>query len=309
MPEQNTDPRVGAVRRFNRRYTKQLGLLEKGLLRSPFSLTEVRVLYELTYGDKTTATELGKSLGLDAGYLSRILAGFQRRRLIRKQASPADGRQALLALTKKGRTVYAGLDERANEQIRTMLDALSPADQGRLLDAMQTVEEILGPRAEARVPYVLRPPQPGDLGWVVHRHGVLYAQEYGWNERFEGLAAGIVSAFVENFDPQRERCWIAERDGAPVGSVFLVKKSKTVAQLRMLLVEPSARGLGIGARLVDECTRFARQAGYKKIVLWTNSVLASARRIYEHAGYTLAGEEHHDSFGHGLIGQTWELVL
>jgi DNA-binding MarR family transcriptional regulator/N-acetylglutamate synthase-like GNAT family acetyltransferase len=305
----NSDRRIDAVRRFNRLYTRQLGLLEKGLLRSPFSLTEVRVLYELAHGEKTTATALGKALGLDAGYLSRILAGFERRGLLRKQVSPADGRQALLVLSKKGRTVFAGLDERANEQIRTMLDALSLEDQGRLLDAMRTCEEILAPRDEARVPYVLRPHQPGDMGWVVHRHGILYAREYGWNEGFEALIANIVGAFIEKFDPRRERCWIAERDGVPVGSVFLVKKSKTIAQLRLLLVEPSARGLGIGARLVDECSRFARQAGYKKIILWTNSVLVGARRIYERAGYTLVREEPHHSFGHDLIGQTWELDL
>ena len=310
MAETELDRRIGAVRRFNRFYTRQIGVLQEGLLGSPFSLTEVRVLYELAHRDRPTAADLGRELGLDAGYLSRILRGFERRGLIEKARSHADGRETLLSLTKKGQRTFAPLDARSSAEIGGLLGRLSPHKQARLVEAMRTVEGLLGgAEPEPQTPFLLRSHQPGDMGWVVHRHGVLYAREYGWDERFEALVAEIAAAFILNFDPKRERCWIAERDGEIVGSVFLVKKSKTVAQLRLLLVEPAARGLGLGSRLVGECERFARQVGYRKIVLWTNSVLRAARHIYEEAGYRLAHEERHHSFGHDLIGETWELDL
>ena len=299
---------VDAVRRFNRIYTRQLGLLDHRHLGSELSLTEVRVLYELANGDATCARELCERLGIDAGYASRILAGFARRRLLRKQPSPIDGRQLDLVLTKKGRAVFADLDARATSQVATLLGALPRARQDRLVAALRDVTDLLEPDREREL-VVLREHRPGDLGWVVERHGALYAQEYGWDARFEALVARIVADFGTRHDPKRERCWIAELDGAPVGSVFLVEKSKRVAQLRLLLVEPSARGRGIGERLVDECTQFARDAGYAKIVLWTNSVLHAARRIYELAGYVLVAQERHRSFGHALIGQTWALAL
>jgi DNA-binding MarR family transcriptional regulator/N-acetylglutamate synthase-like GNAT family acetyltransferase len=302
-------PRVEAVRRFNRFYTKQIGVLPEKLLRSPFSLAEARVIYELAHREKTTATELAGELGLDGGYLSRILRDFSKRGLIGKKPSPADGRQTLLWLTKTGQEAFAAINARSRNQIEALLNGLSPADQKRLLEAMDTIEALLGARPERKVPYLLRPHQPGDMGWVVHRHGVLYAEEYGWDERFEALVAGIVAKFIQRYDPKRERCWIAEKEGEVVGSVFLVKKSKTVAKLRMLLVEPKARGMGIGARLVDECARFARQAGYRKIVLWTNSILHAARQIYEGKGYRLVHRDPHHSFGHDLIGEIWELTL
>jgi DNA-binding MarR family transcriptional regulator/GNAT superfamily N-acetyltransferase len=303
------DQRVAAVRRFNRFYTKQIGVLHEGLLRSPFSLAEARVLYELAHHPEHTATALGKDLGLDAGYLSRILRGFRQRGLVAAKSSRADGRQTLLSITRKGQAAFATLDARSRDEIAAMLRALPAAEHGRLIEAMRTVEDMLGGRPEPRVPYLLRPPQPGDLGWVVARHGALYAEEYGWDERFEALVATIVARFVERYDPGRERCWIVERDGRPVGSVFLVRRSRRVAQLRLLLVEPAARGLGIGARLVNECVRFARRAGYRKITLWTNSVLLAAGHIYEKAGFRLVAEEPHRSFGHDLVGETWEFLL
>jgi len=303
------DPRVDAVRRFNRLYTRRIGALRAGLLDSPFSLAEARLLYELAHRERPAAAELARDLGLDAGYLSRLLRGLERRRLISRERSRSDARQSLLSLTAAGRRTFATLDTRSNAEVRAMLGKLSDAGQRRLVEAMRDVERLLGAAPEPKLPYLLRPHRPGDMGWVVHRHAALYAQEYGWDERFEALVATIVAKFIDNFDPQRERCWIAERDGEIVGSVFLVTKSPTVAQLRMLYVEPGARGLGIGKRLVDECERFAREKGYKKIVLWTNSILHAARHIYEAAGYRLVAEEPHHSFGHRLVGQTWALKL
>ena len=303
------DRHAVAMRRFNRFYTRQIGLLEDGYLRSPFSLPEVRVLYELAHRDGPTAAELSRDLGLDPGYLSRILRAFEKRRFISRTRSAADGRQSHLTLTARGRAAFSPLEQRSHEEIRAILARLPASEQARLVEAMCAIEAMLGGRPEPRVPYVLRPQQPGDMGWVVHRHGALYAQEYGFDEQFEALVAEIVAAFVKNYDPKRERCWIAEKDGEPVGSVFLVKGSKTVAKLRLLLVEPKARGLGIGARLVDECLRFARQAGYKKITLWTNSILVAARHIYEEADFRLVHSERHKSFGHDLVGETWERDL
>lgn len=309
MADADFQHRVAAVRRFNRFYTKQIGLLQEHLLHSPFSLTEARVIYELAHHTETTATALGAELGLDAGYLSRILRAFQKRGIIQKQRSKTDGRETLLRLSARGQDAFAKLNADSHHDIGALLHALPSDAQSRLVDAMQAIEDLLGAQPERTAPYILRPHRPGDMGWVVGRHGTLYAQEYDWDQTFEALVAEIVARFIRRFDPQRERCWIAEKNGANVGSVFLVKKSSTVGQLRLLLVEPSARGLGIGGRLVDECTHFARQVGYRKIVLWTNSVLHAARRIYEHAGYRLTAEEPHHSFGQDLIGQTWELTL
>jgi GNAT superfamily N-acetyltransferase len=238
-----------------------------------------------------------------------MLRGFKKRGLIESKASDVDGRRNLLRLTKRGQKSFAPLDARASDEIGEMLGKMSETDQRRLVEAMRVIESLFGARPEQKTPYMIRPHQPGDMGWVVHRHGAVYAEEYGWDERFEALVAEIAARFIQNFDPKRERCWIAERDGEIVGFVFLVKKSKTVAQLRMLLVEPKARGLGIGARLVNECERFARQTGYKKITLWTNSVLVAARRIYEKAGYRLIHEEPHTGFGPDLIAEVWELKL
>jgi len=309
MAQNGLAPLVESVRRFNRFYTKQIGALNEHLLESPFSLAEARVIYELAQREKATATGLGVELGLDAGYLSRLLAAFKKRGLISRKPSETDGRQSVIWLTEKGRKAFDELNGRSHYEIEALLGRLPPADQGRLIEAMRVIEEALGARPERKTPYVIRPHQPGDMGWVTHRHGVLYNQEYGWDEEFEALVAEITAKFIRNYDPKRERCWIAERGGEAVGSVFLVKRSQTVAQLRLLLVEPSARGMGVGKRLVDECLRFARQSGYKKVMLWTNSVLHAARHIYEEAGFRLVREESHHSFGHDLVEQDWELKL
>lgn len=312
MADQGLGRRVEAVRRFNRFYTAKIGVLQEHLLESPFSLTEARVIYELAHQEQTTASELGADLGIDAGYLSRILGKFQRRGLVRRRTAPDDGRQQLLSLTDRGQDAFSRLNVSSKTELTAMLTGLPVGEQGELVKAMGTIERLLAEPAESaehKPPYIVRPYRPGDMGWVVQRHGELYAQEYGWNAEFEGLVAEIVARFVKRYDPERERCWIAMKDGENVGCVFLVKKTPTVAQLRLLLVEPNARGLGIGARLVDECTRFARRARYRKIVLWTNSVLHAARRLYEKAGYRLVKEEVHHSFGKDLVGQTWELTL
>jgi len=309
MTDKGFDARVADVRRFNRFYTRQIGLLQEGYLKSPFSLSEVRVLYELAHRVRPTATDLGRDLGLDAGYLSRILQGFQKRGLLKRVPSEHDGRQSHLSLTQRGQAAFAPLNTRSHEDIGAMLAAVPATEQARLVQAMHTIEGILGAQPEKMVPYLLRPHRPGDMGWIVHRHAALYAQEYGFDERFEALVARIAAKFIERYDPKRERCWIAEKDGEIVGSVFLVTHSKTVAQLRLMLVEPKARGLGIGARLVDECVRFARENGYRKITLWTNSVLLAARHIYKKAGFRLVHKERHHSFGHALVGETWDLTL
>jgi DNA-binding MarR family transcriptional regulator/GNAT superfamily N-acetyltransferase len=302
-----------AVRSFNRFYTRQIGILREGLLKSPFSLAEVRVLYEIAHRRQPSATDLCKQLGLDPGYLSRILRRFEKRGLVRKSVSQTDGRQSLLALTARGQKTFSSLDARQNEEVAAMLRPLPRAGQSRLVQAMRAIETLLGPRSEPRTPYILRSHQPGDMGWVIHRHGALYSQEYGYDETFEALVAEIAAKFIQQFDPRRERCWIAEKDGEIVGSVFLVRespKSKTVAKLRLLYVEPSARGLGIGKRLVDECIRFARQAGYKKIVLWTQSELPAARHVYQGAGFRLVQHKKHRSWGReDLVSEIWELKL
>lgn len=307
--EQSFEERVAAVRRFGRFYTRQIGALREGLHESPFSLAEARVLYELAHRERPTAAELVKELGLDPGYLSRILRGFERKGLIEKVRSAADGRQSLLHLTEAGREAFAPLNARSREEIGAMLGTLAAPEQRRLVEAMHSIEQLLGAEPERKAPYLLRPHQPGDMGWVIQRHGILYNREYGWNDEFEALVAEIAAKFIRNFDPRYEHCWIAEKDGENVGSVFLVRKSRAVAQLRLLIVDPKGRGLGIGARLVDECIRFARQKGYRKMMLWTNSVLHAARHIYEAAGFQLVEEETHHSFGVDLVGQNWELKL
>ena len=303
------EQRVAAVRRFNRLYTRRIGVLQDGFLRSPFSLAEARVLYELAHRDKATATELAAELDLDHGYLSRILRGFNERGLIVKTASPNDRRQSLLSLIAKGRMAFAPLDQRSQDEVAAMMDKLSATDQDRVVAAMHAIEGALCGVPAAKTPYVLRPPRAGDMGWVVARHGALYAEEFRWDERLEALTAEIVAAFVRNHDPKRERCWIAERDGENVGSVFLVRETDEVARLRLLLVEPKARGLGIGTKLAEETVRFARAVGYRKITLWTHAVLVAARRIYEGAGFILTHQWKHDMFGKELVAETWELGL
>jgi DNA-binding MarR family transcriptional regulator/N-acetylglutamate synthase-like GNAT family acetyltransferase len=310
--------RAGALRHFNRFYTRQAGLLAGQFLGSPFTLTEARVIYELAQHDTVAAASLGRELGLDPGYLSRIVRRFQRRGLLSKQPSATDGRQSLLRLTRKGQHAFQALDRRSQNDHEALLGALPAGDQARLVEAMRTIEALLDRPAAANpaaspapapARVVLRPPRPGDLGWVVARHGFLYAQEYGWDQSFEALVAEIVAGFVQHYDPQRERCWIAEQDGQNAGSVFLVKKTQAVAKLRLLLVEPAARGHGLGARLVDECLRFARQAGYRQVTLWTNSVLLAARHIYAQVGFRLVDSGPHHSFGHDLVEETWLLDL
>ncbi|HEV2304715.1 MAG TPA: helix-turn-helix domain-containing GNAT family N-acetyltransferase [Candidatus Acidoferrales bacterium] len=304
--------RIAAVRRFNRFYTKQIGVLREGLLHSPLSLTEVRVLYELAHRESPLASAIARDLGMDAGYLSRILRDFTRRGLVQKTRSVSDARQSLLALTSAGRKAFATLDRRATEEVANMLRRLPAPSQTRLTNAMGDMENILGTSREndpKHAPYFLRAHSAGDMGWIVYRHGVLYSQEYGYDQQFEALVARIVGEFIRNFDAKRERCWIAEREGEIVGSVFVVRKSKSIAKLRLLYVEPRARGLGIGRRLVDECIRFASEAGYKKITLWTQSHLAAARRIYKNAGFRLAHKEPHHSFSLDLVAETWDLEL
>lgn len=299
--------RIAAVRQFTRFYTRQVGLLNEHLYASPFSLTEVRVLYELAQRNSATAAELGRELAIDAGYLSRILRGFEKQGLITKTTSSRDARRQLLSLSAKGRSTFAPLNRASERQVSALLARIPAPEQERLVSAMRSIEGILAPRKDAQPTVLLRTHQPGDMGWVVYRHGLLYSQEYGYDERFEALVAEIVAKFIQNFDPKCERCWIAERGGERAGSVFLVRKSKTVAKLRLLLVEPSARGLGLGKRLVEECIRFARQAGYRKITLWTQDELLAARGIYHSAGFRVVAKERNPMLN--SVAETWELEL
>jgi DNA-binding MarR family transcriptional regulator/GNAT superfamily N-acetyltransferase len=314
-----TPDRIETIRAFNRFYTRRIGVLHEGLLDSPYTLAESRLLWEFAHHDNPTATDLAHALDLDAGYLSRLLRSFKERGLIKSTRSSTDARQVHLSLTAAGRKAFAPLNTRSREQVAGLLGALPEASQQQLLQAMASIERLLDDQApqHGAPPYLLRPHRPGDIGWVIARHGALYAQEYRWDMRFEALVARIAADFVDRFDPAREACWIAEREGSNVGSVFIVQARDEssheplpgVAQLRMLLVEPTARGLGIGARLVDECERFARLAGYEKITLWTNSLLHAARDIYKKAGYALVASESHHSFGHDLVGETWQKEL
>jgi len=302
------DSRIAAVRRFSRFYTRQIGVLQEGLLASQFSLAEGRVLYELAHRDGLAAVDLANELDVDPGYLSRILKGFEAKGLLARRPSETDARQSRLTLTSAGHAAFAPLNKRSKEEVGALLANLPEAGQRRLVAALATVENVLEPPARPE-PFILRSHRPGDMGWVIGRHGALYAEEYGWNIEFESMVADIAAKFIREFDPARERCWIAERDGENVGSVFLVKQSDTVGKLRMLIIEPSARGQGLGKKLVAECERFARQVGYRKIVLWTNDVLLAARAIYVGAGYRLTASEKHRSFGKDLVGETWEKDL
>ena len=308
MVENDMNGYVSAIRGFNRFYTRKIGVVD-GVASSPFSLAEARVLYELAHREQPTATDIRKELGLDAGYMSRILRGFERRKLVTREQSKTDERQRFLSLTAKGRKAFAPLDERSNRDVAAMLEKLSPTERQQLLDAVQTVGRLLGDKAEPRTPYLVRQHQPGDMGWIVHRQAILYAEEYGWDGTYEALAAEIVAQFIKNYDPKCERCWIAEKDGERVGAVFVAKASDQTAKLRLLHVEPEARGLGIGKRLVDECVRFARQAGYQKMTLWTQGILHAARHLYKQAGFRIVREEQHRSFGKDLTAETWELDL
>jgi DNA-binding MarR family transcriptional regulator/GNAT superfamily N-acetyltransferase len=309
---ENADARIAAVRRFNRYYTRQIGVLRKTFLDSPYSLGEARVLYEIASRASPTASDIARSLDLDPGYLSRVLRNFERRGLIRKRTSPNDGRQSHLTLTPRGKKSFMPLDARSQSDTAAMLGKLAPADRARLIAAMATIETLLGEQSQEPAPqrrYILRPPRPGDFGWIVKRHAELYAQEYRWREPFEGLCAQIVADFANKYDASRERCWIAEIDGENVGTVMLVNDGAEVARVRLLLVEPEARGLGIGARLIDEAVRFARRAGYRKITLWTHSVLAAARHIYQKAGFKLMRSEEHRSWSQPVVSEHWDLEL
>ena len=304
--------RIAAVRRFNRFYTRQIGVLRKNYLDSPYSLGEMRVLYELSHGEVKTATDIGRALDLDAGYLSRVLRNFEKRGFISRKTSRHDARQSQIALTARGAKAFAPLEKRSQDLVNGMLAKLKADQQTRLVAAMTTIETLLGepPDEPAVKPsYILRQPRHGDFGWIVSRHAELYAQEYGWVEPFEGLCAQIVADFVNNYDAKRERCWIAELNGENVGCIMLAKDSAEVARIRLLLVDPKARGLGVGARLTDECVRFARQAGYKKITLWTHSILFAARHIYEKAGFTLTSSEKKRSWSKDVVAEYWDLQL
>jgi DNA-binding MarR family transcriptional regulator/N-acetylglutamate synthase-like GNAT family acetyltransferase len=311
MPSQHA---VAAVRRFNRFYTRQIGVLRKTYLDSPYSLGEMRVLYEIAHADRPTASDVGRALDLDAGYLSRLLRNFEKRGLISRKTSANDARQSHLALTPRGRKLFAPMEERSQQQAGAMLDTLDTAQQEEIVAAMHAIETLLASPPETKpgstARYILREPRIGDFGWIVSRHAELYAKEYGWTEPFEGLCAQIVADFVNNFDPKLERCWVAEINGANVGCVMLVKDDQPgVARLRLLLVDPKGRGLGLGARLVDECVSFARAAGYKKITLWTHSILTAARHVYEKAGFTLSSSEPRHSWGNDVVAEFWDLDL
>lgn len=305
------DQRADAIRAFNRFYTRRIGVLGNAHLGSDFSLTEIRVLYELAHRNAPTASEIGDALGLDRGYLSRTLNSFRKRGLIEAEHG-TDRRRRHLTLTEAGKKAFAPLEKGARADVVRMLQPLSEDRQQQVLDAMQTIRSALGdptvaPRSEGS--YTLRSHRPGDMGMVVNRHGVLYAREFGYDERFEALVAKVVAGFIENFHPDRERCWIAERDGRFLGCIFVVEKKKSIAQLRLLLVEPDARGMGLGRRLVDEVIQFSRTAGYRRLQLWTQSELTSARNIYRAAGFRIIGREGHENFGKKLDAEVWELVL
>ena len=302
------DHHAEAVRDFNRFYTTRIGALGDSYIDSGFSLTEVRVLYELAHRDDATASHIVEALGLDPGYLSRMLASFKKRGLVVARPDVNDRRHARLRLTAAGRRAFAPLDQRAREAVVGLLEPLGVGERARIVEAMSTIRRTLD-RDVAAESFTLREHEPGDMGWIVHRHGVLYAEEYGYDERFEALVAGIVARFIQKLDRKRERCWIAERDGQIVGTIFVVAKSKTTAQLRLLLVEPSARGLGLGSRLVDEVVRFSRDAGYKRIDLWTQSELTAARHLYEAAGFKCVSTERHRMFGKPTIAEFWRLEL
>jgi DNA-binding MarR family transcriptional regulator/GNAT superfamily N-acetyltransferase len=305
----SADGQISAVRSFNRFYTSRLGVLDQQLLKSPFSLSEARVLYEIATLENPAAKQIGIELGLDPGYLSRIIQNFDDCGLVTRKPLPSDRRQHQLSLTAKGRQAFDKLDRSSDNEVAALLAALPEGGRDRLIGAMAVIENLLGDASGPPPPAILREPRPGDMGWVVQSHGALYAREYGFNSSFESLVAEISAKFLASFDASRERCWIAELDGAPVGSVFLVRHSDDVAKLRLLLVDPAGRGQRLGQRLVAECVAFAQQCGYRKITLWTQSILVAARKIYQDSGFVLVGSEPHRSFGQSLIGETWELEL
>jgi DNA-binding MarR family transcriptional regulator/GNAT superfamily N-acetyltransferase len=309
MSHQGSDDQIAVVRAFNRFYTRKLGVLDQHLMKSPFSLSEARVLYELAHREDLAAKEIGIELGLDPGYLSRIIQSFDENGLITRKPLPADRRQFRLSLTAKGRQAFARLDRSLHDDVADMLAALPRGDGKRLIEAMAVIERLLGATGVSPPPAILREPRPGDMGWVVQSHGSLYASEYGFDGSFEGLVAEIAAKYLASFDASRERCWIADIDGAQVGSVFLVRHTDDVAKLRLLLVDPAGRGQGLGTRLVGECIAFAQACGYRKITLWTQSILLAARKIYQDAGFVRVATEPHRSFGQSLIGETWELEL
>jgi DNA-binding MarR family transcriptional regulator/GNAT superfamily N-acetyltransferase len=311
MNSLDMEEKVNAVRSFNRFYTRQIGILQEGILQTPFPLTEARILFELARHNSLTPTKLRHELGLDAGYLSRTIAHLEQQHLVARVRSEQDGRQVFLHLTPEGEQAFATLNQRSSDDVAAMLNNLPEENQQSLLEAMHSIENILDKdkKSNPKSPLILRDPEPGDMGWVVYRHGLLYAREYGWDNTFEALVARIVADFVDKFNPARERCWIAEMDGEIIGSVFVVQLDETTAKLRLLLVEPKARGLGLGTRLVEECIRFARRTGYKKLTLWTNSILLGARHIYHKTGFKIVAQENHHSFGHDLVSETWELEL
>jgi len=302
------EDRVASIRAFNRFYTGVIGVLGEGLLDTPYSLTEARVVFELAQCDATELAELRRALGVDAGYLSRMLTRFEGDGTVTRERSSTDGRRQVVGLTKAGRKTFALLDQRAADEVHALLTPLPEDDQRRLVGAMGTIRAVLEDTASDET-LVLRPPEPGDFGWIVGHNAAVYADEYHWDETYEALVARIVADHLEHHDPRRERAWIAEVGGERVGAVLCVRKDDDTAQLRLLLVEPGARGRGVGTRLVDECLGFARRAGYSRITLWTNDVLADARRIYERAGFELVEEEPHRSFGHDLVGQIWTRTL
>jgi len=309
------DAHTDLIRGFNRFYTKRIGLLGEGLLKTRFSLAQARVLYELGRNPGIRSTTLVEELGLDPGYLSRLLKGFAGQGFIKRSSSKDDARTSHLSLTAKGRAQFKRLDTRSKDEIGEMLVRLDESQRHRLVTSMTAIRELLDSRDKSKdlnhpaPAFTLRTHQPGDIGWVIARHGEIYAREYQWDSSFEGLVAEIAGAFLKKFDKERERCWIAEHDGERVGCVFLVQHSKTVAKLRLLMIDASARGLGVGGRLVSECIASARKSGYRKLTLWTNDILKDALRIYERAGFRLVKEEKHHSFGHDLVGQFWELKL
>jgi DNA-binding MarR family transcriptional regulator/GNAT superfamily N-acetyltransferase len=308
MNSKIVDERVASVRAFNRFYTNVIGALRGKLLQTPYSLTEARILFELGRGEAAQVGDLRRILDIDRGHLSRILARFEADGLVERERSTEDGRRQVIHLSERGRSSFEMLDARADEEVQNLLAPLNDSDRAELVGAMNTIRRVLEPSTPPRS-FVVRPLGPGDLGWVVHRHGVLYEREYGWDESFEALVAQIVADYSRDRDVRRESGWIAEVDGEAAGSVFCTKREEDVAQLRLLLVEPGARGLGIGSLLIDECIRFARRAGYRQMMLWTNDVLTAARRLYENAGFELVEEGPHRSFGKDLVEQTWVLKL
>ncbi len=303
------DNQIAAVRSFSRFYTRKLGIIEPKLLESPWTLQEARIIYEIAERQRCTATDLVRALGLDAGFLSRTLQAMQQRRIVARKTSKADRRATELALTAKGRAAFADLDRRSRDVVATLLASLDARERAAVVNAMATIEQTLEPPAGQPAAFLLRSHRPGDIGWIVSRHGAAYAQEYGWDITFEALVAEIAAQFIRSYDASREHCWIAEVNGEPAGSIMLVKASDEVAKLRLLLVEKKARGLGIGRALTAQCIRFARDAGYSSITLWTQSILTAARQIYQRAGFRRIGEEKHHSFGVDLVGETWELKL